>query len=284
MSEKFNEMEAQNETALDIQANEVRGSSALDASENIEASDSPEQIVSPEEGQRIHEDDEGRGVAATLAQRLNETEGTNYTAEDLITAPESMSLVTQLLDRHPRARKMLNVFMLGTALAGAAGAPEEAEAADPFTQAAVRTVTQGYIQQRNMSAQQQIYQEQAMNRHILQKQQAQMRSEQAHRDLIARQQMQQEDLAHRHAMKSIKDPFEREKAELDYRQQKERRLEVINRQRQEENFRIQMQSQEAQMRSQQIYQQEQAARNIENQVIQQGANRFLQEILMPRRR
>jgi hypothetical protein len=282
MNETFNEPAESNEIIMPAPQEAVGASSEPEVAKHEDASSEPEGAISPQEAHRIHEDDEARQVAATLALHLNETAGTNYTAEDLINDPDSETWVSQLIEKHPRARKILNVFMLSTALAGVAGAPKEAEAADPFTYAIVNTVAQGYIRQGNIAAQQHVYQEQAAGRSAIQRQQIQMRAEQAHRDLLVRQQMQQEDLDHRHAMKAIKDPYERERAELDYRQQKERRMEVMNRVRQEENLNIQAQTQQAQMIEQQRYQQEQAARNVQNQVIQRGANHFLQEILMPR--
>lgn len=282
MNEKFNEPTESNETPVNAQEETAEIFSASEDVEREDAGTEEERVTSPQEAHLIHEDDEARQVAATLARHLNETAGTDYTAEDLINDPDSETWVSQLIEKHPRARKILNVFMLSTALAGVAGAPQEAEAADPFTRGIVTAVAQGYIQQGNIAAQQQIYQEQAAGRSAIQRQQTQMRAEQAHRDLLVRQQMQQEDLEHRHAMKAIKDPYERERAELDYRQQRERRLAAMNRARQEENLNIQAQMQQAQMMEQQRYQQEQAARNMQNQVIQRSANHFLQEILMPR--
>jgi hypothetical protein len=277
MSETFNE-HLQSE---ELEANIGETASDIFSNQEISVHEDPEtnreEVVSPEESQEVLEQREAHEAAEALAEHMNQTDGTTYTAEDLMNGPESATWVSRFVEEHPRARKLLNVFMLSTALAGAA-APHEAKA--DMLGDVITTVVRGSVQQGSAASQQRIYQEQAADRQAAQRQQEQMRAQQAHQDMINRQQMQQEDLAHRHAMRDIKDPYVREKAELDYRQQKERRMEVINQTRQQGWRENQEQAQEEQRKQQQIYQQRQIQVNTQNQVIQQGTNHFLQSILM----
>lgn len=277
MSENYNEHLHIEEPEADteVATNNFLPDQEISAHEDPEIDQ--EGIVSPEEGQEVLEQGEAREAAEALAEHINQTDGTTYTAEDLMNGPEAATWVSRFVEEHPRARKLLNVFMLSTALAGAV-APHEAKA--DMLGDVITTVVRGAVQQGNTASQQRIYQEQAADRQAQQRQQEQMRAQQAHRDLINRQQMEQEDLAHRQAVRDIKDPYAREKAELDYRQQKERRMEVVNQTRQQEWRETQEQAQAAQIKQQQIYQQRQIEVNTQNQVIQQGTNHFLQSILM----
>jgi hypothetical protein len=281
MSENFKEYPSNEEmiTAQNDSAEAAAQSEVTEILPEQNIADDQEGIVSPEEGQEVLEQEEAYEAAEALALHINKTDGTSYTAEDLTNDPNSATWVSQFVEKHPAARKLLNVFMLSTALAGAA-APQEARA--DMLGNIVNTVTQGVLQQGRVASQQQIYQEQTTERQALQKQQARTYAQLSQRDLLNRQQIEREDLAHRRAMENIKDRYAREDAELSYRQQRELKMATYNQMRQEEAQNTQAQIQEAQMKQQQKYQQQQIEVNTQNQVIQQGAHNFLQNILMKR--
>jgi hypothetical protein len=280
MSENFKEdlsgeiPEAQNDSS-----EVATQSDAVNISTEQTIADDQEGIVTSEEGQEVLERGEAHQAAEALASHMNQTEGTTYTAEDLMNEPDSATWVSQFIEKHPAARKVLNICMLSSALAGTA-APQEAKA--DMLGNIVNTVAQGVLQQGRVASQQQIYQEQAADRQALQKQQSRTYAQLSQRDLLNRQQIEREDLAHRRAMANITDPYAREDAALIYRQQRELKMAAHNQMRQEEAQNTQAQIQEAQIKQQQKYQQQHIGVNIQNQVIQQGAQNFLQNILMKR--
>jgi hypothetical protein len=281
MSENFKDNPSSEET-LTAQNDSAEAATPSEVTEILpeqHIADDQEGTVSPEEGQQVLEQGQAYQTAETLALHINKTDGTTYTAEDLMNSPDSATWVSQFIEKHPAARKALNIFMLSTALAGAA-APQEAKA-DTMGNI-ITTVVQGTLQQRNAASQQQIYQEQMKSNQAIQKQQSERYARQAQQDMLNRQQTEREDLAHRRRMEGITDRYAREDAELSYRQEKERKIAALNTERQQAAQNTQAQIQEERIKQQQGYQQRQIGVNIQNQVIQQGAHNFLQNILMKR--
>jgi hypothetical protein len=257
-------MDAENEVAPEQNKSESVGAELSPSSEEILVLETGEQEVA----MRI------------IAEGIRNETGEVITPEDLQSGDTRVKEeVSGWLDRHPKVVKSLRIFTLSTAFVAAGAAPVEAKA--DYADQIINAVVQAATRQQNVESQHQIYREQAMRNQEIQEHRAQVNMQQSQRDLLNRQQLEREDLAHRRAMESIKDPHTREDMELSYRQSRERKVAFYNQERQETIMSAQRRAQQEQL-VQQRSQQQQIVVNAQNQVLQNGTNEFLRNILMKR--
>jgi hypothetical protein len=271
----FGELTPSNEagTLVDAESEVAPPQNELD-SVVPELSPSSEEILALETGEQ-------EVAISIIAEGIKNETGEVIAPEDLQSGDTRVrEEVSGWLDRHPKVAKSLRIFTLSTAFVAAGAAPVEAKA--DYADQIINAVVQAATQQRNVGSQQQIYREQTMRNQEIQEHRAQANMQQSQRDLLNRQQLEREDLAHRRAMESIKDPHTREDMELSYRQSRERKVAFYNQERQETVMSAQRQAQQEQLTQHQRSQQQQIGVNAQNQVLRDGANEFLRNILMKR--
>ena len=275
MSEKFENLNNEQDHPAQNDQNDI----LVPRERSSEVSPITEEIVSRETGQEVLEGEEQEEMLSVIAK------GIGSTPEELINGGAKIEEEARSwLDGHPKIRKGLQIFTLSTALAGAMGASDKAEAGglDQVFQGVITAVVQGDLQHTNMQGQQQIYQQQVRGSREIQEQQARSYADQNHQNLLFRQEMERENFAHQRAMRNITNPDERAQAELEYRQQRELKTEEHNQYNQAQQRRGQYNAQERQMELQRENSHRQVDANVENVIRSNTANSVLQRILMGR--
>jgi hypothetical protein len=243
---------------------------------NEEVSKVGEETVSPEEWQEILEQETAYQAAKALASHINETDGTSYTPEDLINDQEATTWVSRFIENHPKARKVLMWGLLSTTLAAA---PQEAKA-DAFTNTIINTVAQGFIRQVTTAPQLQQRGQQQKDRANIQHERERMNVPLTKQQIHDTYQQRRDDLRHQAEMRRITDPTERAEADLNYQEAKALRNVDARAGYREQTW--ENQERAADMNTN--VQMQHNGQNIElattNQIIRQGSQNFLKNILI----